>query len=243
MIKQLKPSIKFIIVGDWRQFPAINDRVGEHCNYKNSKALHELCDDNKLTLLKCRRSDDIMFNKCKFETINELDINEFKHDIKQRNISFTHKKRMEINDKLMKEGKLIIEAKNIKNHEKQSKGILELKAIETDPHSQDVILYKNMPLISHVNNKDLDIFNNEEFIIKKVDNFFITIQNERGLKKIELKDFQRLLYPAYCITIHASQGSTFKEEYTIHEWKRLSRKGKYVALTRGCKLENINIIL
>jgi ATP-dependent exoDNAse (exonuclease V) alpha subunit len=100
-----------------------------------------------------------------------------------------------------------------------------------------------MPLISHVNNKDLDIFNNEEFIIKKVDNFFITIQNERGLKKIELKDFQRLLYPAYCITIHASQGSTFKEEYTIHEWKRLSRKGKYVALTRGCKLENINIIL
>jgi ATP-dependent exoDNAse (exonuclease V) alpha subunit len=241
MIKQLKPSIKFIIVGDFNQLDVVNDRV-ENVNYKNSKALHELCNDNRLTLLKCRRSDDIMFNKCKFETINELDINEFKHDIKLKNIAYTHKKRIEINDKLMKEGKLIIEAKNRKNKLKISKGIFELKAIETDPHSQDVILYNDMPLISHVNNKELDIFNNEEFIIKKIDDFFITIQNERGLKKIQTKDFQRLLYPAYCITMHASQGSTFDEEYTIHEWKRLSRKAKYVALTRGRTLENINII-
>ncbi len=44
------------------------------------------------------------------------------------------------------------------------------------------------------------------------------------------------------MTIHACQGCTFDEPYSIHEWERLDKHLKYVALTRATKKEFINII-
>lgn len=52
-------DIKFIIAGDWRQIEPVNDRA--EFNYKDSLALLELCDANKLELTQCRRSDDKLF--------------------------------------------------------------------------------------------------------------------------------------------------------------------------------------
>ena len=43
------------------------------------------------------------------------------------------------------------------------------------------------------------------------------------------------------MTIHASQGETFKDPYTIYDWYMLCDKARYVALSRGTKLENIQI--
>ena len=60
-LKRANPKIKFIIAGDFEQLLPVKDRVTK-CDYKNSLALHELCDGNKLQLTKCRRSDDTLFN-------------------------------------------------------------------------------------------------------------------------------------------------------------------------------------
>ena len=78
MIKEMKPNVKFIIAGDFNQLPPVNDRIGENFNYKNSQALKELCDFNKLELSKCRRSDDKLFEMCKFENIMNIEKSEFK---------------------------------------------------------------------------------------------------------------------------------------------------------------------
>jgi chromosomal replication initiation ATPase DnaA len=54
MIKRIKPTIKFIIAGDFQQLPPINDRIenkDHEFNYKSSVALKELCDFNKLELI------------------------------------------------------------------------------------------------------------------------------------------------------------------------------------------------
>ena len=51
-----------------------------------------------------------------------------------------------------------------------------------------------------------------------------------------------MMYPAYCITIHCSQGQSYDDAYTIHEWWRLTDKLKYVALTRATNKDLINII-
>ena len=71
MLKRIKPNIKLIIAGDFNQLTPIDDRIQENIDYefdyKNSIALKELCDNNKLELNKCRRSDDILYNMCKFE--------------------------------------------------------------------------------------------------------------------------------------------------------------------------------
>ena len=55
------PELKFIIVGDFEQLPPVKCRLGKTC-FKDSRALWELCDGNKVTLTICRRSDDTLFN-------------------------------------------------------------------------------------------------------------------------------------------------------------------------------------
>ena len=57
MVKKMRPDIKHIIAGDFEQLLPVKDRV-EKWDYKNSAALYELCDGNRLQLTKCRRSDD-----------------------------------------------------------------------------------------------------------------------------------------------------------------------------------------
>ena len=43
----------------------------------------------------------------------------------------------------------------------------------------------------------------------------------------------KIFYPAYAITIHASQGCTIKEPYTIHQFYSLNKNLRYVALSRS----------
>jgi nucleoside-triphosphatase THEP1 len=81
MLKQIKPDIKFVIVGDYSQLKPINDRIDifEHdFDYANSQALKELCDFQKLELSTCRRSDNKLYNMCKFENINNISKDAFK---------------------------------------------------------------------------------------------------------------------------------------------------------------------
>jgi ATP-dependent exoDNAse (exonuclease V) alpha subunit len=120
---------------------------------------------------------------------------------------------------------------------------LELKALDYDGNSQDVRLLAGTPIIARINNKGMDIYNNETYTIVKIQPTLGTILATDGTKKLEIKfgDFQRLFRPAYCITIHCSQGKTFDSPYSIHEWSRLDPRLKYVALSRSTCKQNINV--
>jgi ATP-dependent exoDNAse (exonuclease V) alpha subunit len=120
--------------------------------------------------------------------------------------------------------------------------------IEYDDNSQNVYLLEGMPIIARKNYKDLDIFNNETFIIKEIledKGIIVIIDIENTNYNIPIKDFQSLFYVAYAITIYKSQGSTFDKPYTIHEWNHpmFNERLKYVALSRATLKEYINIIL
>ena len=103
-----------------------------------------------------------------------------------------------------------------------------------------------MPVIARKNYKELDIFNNETFIIKEIlEDKIVIIDDENTRYNINIKDFQSLFYVAYAITIYKSQGSTFDFEYTIHEFNhpRFDNRLKYVSLSRSVDIKNINIII
>jgi hypothetical protein len=100
IVKKLRPDIIFIMCGDFRQLPPVMDRVGI-VDYKNSVALNELCDANRLQLSKCRRSDDVLFNMCKEENIMNLTKSDFKNEFKSKHISFTNIKRRQVNAMMM----------------------------------------------------------------------------------------------------------------------------------------------
>ena len=89
--------------------------------------------------------------------------------------------------------------------------------------AKDVDLVDGMPIIARKNCKELDIFNNETFIIKEIqyDKNNIVIIDDDVMNNMPFDKFQNLFYVAYAITIYKSQGSTFDYPYTIHEFKHL----------------------
>jgi hypothetical protein len=165
MIKKIRPDIKFIISGDYSQLLPVNDRISIYTDYSNSPCLFELADYNKLQLTKCRRADDTLYNLIKFDNIPNVkpshftETNDFKNNL---HICYTNKKRMETNHIKMKE----LYKKNYR------KG-LKLDALPYDDRSQDVILNKEVPIISKVNNEEIGIFNNQRFKMIEIDTFAI----------------------------------------------------------------------
>ena len=59
----------------------------------------------------------------------------------------------------------------------------------------------------------------------------------------DIQDFKKMFYPAYCITVHVSQGCTFDKPYTIYDWSHshMDKSAKYVALSRATSIDNIQI--
>ena len=122
------------------------------------------------------------------------------------------------------------------------KGLM-LNALPYDKRTQDVILNKGVPIISKVNSEEMDLVNNQRFVITKVGAMQITIQDDSGMKRdIFNHEFQKYFLVAYATTIHSSQGMSIGKNYTIHEWDRLDEKLKYVALSRARDHELIHIM-
>ena len=101
-------------------------------------------------------------------------------------------------------------------------------------------MYQKLPLIACRTVSKYDIANCEDFSVVSFDSSTVKLRCGTMEKNIEISDVAKYFYPAYCITVHRSQGMTFNEPYTIYEWDQMDEKLKYVALSRGTKKENIN---
>ena len=165
--------------------------------------------------------------------INKIKKTDFQNKMTNRHIAFTNKKRMAINKMEMDK---MIKQKKVK--------ALELEGLSYDPNSQDVRLCAGMPVIARKNNKELNIFNNETFIIKsiKLKENIIVVYDEGREQEVPIPEFTKMFNVAYCITVHKSQGATFDEAYTIHEFEQFDARLKYVALSRATDINLINII-
>jgi len=121
-----------------------------------------------------------------------------------------------------------------------------LKKCEADKNSQEIYVYEKLPLIACKTNGDYGIVNGEEFIVKSFNEKFIILKSDdpKISKDISVKaaDLTKIFYPAYCLTIHRVQGTTFDGPYKIFEWEILDNKLKYVALSRSTHKNNINFV-
>jgi ATP-dependent exoDNAse (exonuclease V) alpha subunit len=232
-IKKINPKIIFFVCGDFEQLKPVNDSWNG--DYENSPVLLDLCQNNKLILTKCRRSDEKLFNLC--QNVNEVNIEDFPMKVETNlNIAYYHSTRKQVNEECME-----------RNLTLQNDKPIEIQEDENNPKTQHLKLVKGMPIICHRTCKKMELLNSDRFTITSINekNFEFTnellIEKGKEPMKMELKDFHRYFYLAYCITVHASQGETFKEPYTIYDWGRMCRRGKYVSLSRGTEMDNIQI--
>lgn len=229
-LKNVIPELKFVLSGHFEQLLPVGDRLGEK-SYEHSRALYEICDSNKLILSKCRRCDNTLFNLIKPENIPNIRKEQFGNKFTERHICWTNAKRIAINNICMKS---YIKKKKIKP--------LILEKLSYDKNSQRVMLATGMNVISRINAKSLDIYNNELFKIKKIDKNIITVFDDSRIIDIPVDKFQRMFYVSFALTVHKVQGETIREPFTIHEWSRFSNRMKYVSLSRSTCKNDINII-
>ena len=221
LIKRVFSKMKFIISGDFEQLPPVKDNWNG--DYKNSPAMHHLCDGNRIQLTVCKRSDDVLFNIC--QNVNDIHKNDF--------IAYTHKTRIRINKECMS-----------RFNTQYNYDSINIKKDDKNPRSQDIILSRNMPILCKKTNKKLHILNSEIFKVHKIASTHFTIIN--GAKEkidIDSKDFNKYFYPGFCITVYASQGETYTDKYTIYDWnfENFCNKAKYVAMSRCNNINNIQI--
>jgi ATP-dependent exoDNAse (exonuclease V) alpha subunit len=171
-----------------------------------------------------------MYNLCK--QAHKVKQEEFDTKFTDKNLVFTNNKRITVNQAMMT-------LKEKSNKEKK----VTLPKLSYDPNSQEVRLFPRVPIIAKISDKEKEIANNQMFTVKKVteDSIYIKDEFKREIL-IPINEFQRMFYVAYAITIHKCQGETYNEPYTIHEWERLDRRLKYVALSRATDKKLINII-
>jgi ATP-dependent exoDNAse (exonuclease V) alpha subunit len=167
------------------------------------------------------------------ENINNIQKSSFQNKMTNRHICFTNEKRIQINKLMMDQ--------EIKR--KKAKA-LELPGLTYDQNSQDVRLCTGMPVIARKNNKELNIFNNETFTIKEIrrKEDVIIVEDYGKTQEVPIPVFTKMFNIAYCITTHKSQGGTFDEPYTVHEFERFDERLRYVALSRSTDISLINII-
>ena len=156
IIRRYAPKIKFIIVGDFEQFKPVEDTY--EGTYEYSPALNLLCDGHRVNLTMCKRSDDELFslysNK---ENIKNINLEQFKTtELTPLNIAYTHKTRKQINKQCM-------------NKFKGDVDYLTCGLSIYNKKTQDVMIYKGLPIVAYKNIQKENIFNSEVYHITSID--------------------------------------------------------------------------
>ena len=225
IIKIKFPDTKFIISGDARQLPPIEEVARD---YTNMLLLKELTNFNYLPLTKNMRSDNVMWDLY-HKTLDGVDVqDEFKSTkMLKKNITYYNKSKDKLNQYWMDK------------ESKENKNVLEFG----DEYKFKLV--DGSPIIVIENNKKLDIINNEQFELMGWDDNYILIKNDRLELSINYKDFERYIRPAYAITCHCAQGDTLTGEYGIWDWGRLPEDirncWRYTAISRTTTKSNIYI--
>jgi hypothetical protein len=231
------PSVRLFMVGDFRQLAPVCDTWSG--DYAASSSLHWLCGGNRMELTQCRRSDRVLFDA--YMQADSLDIARFPvRTLAKLHVAYTHKTRTEVNERCMQ----------------AFRGDSETRLVVADPsdpeRSQDITLYVGLPLVCWKTKRDkrqVSLANSEIWLVKTLGDITLCLQRlleevdrEAGKDQSQMPTFE-LMYeevqsrfrPGYCITVHMSQGKTFRETYTIHDWDFMYMKGRgrYVALSRG----------
>ncbi len=232
-------KIPFILIGDYRQLPPIEEDPIDYFNHSGTK---HISDYNFIELKDIQRYDSVLAKIA--EDIcegNAIDITQFKafNDTKV-NICYYNKTRKEINSKY-----------NIPPKDDDS---IFLKKLKGEKYSQDIYLYPNLPVIAYKTYREDDdvlFANGEKFIVSYFDEDNVYLYNERPDEdgnpemyniEVELNEFQNYFLLNYCITTHKSQGDTIDKPYNIYDWEKMDVKMRYTAITRAKSADLVGIV-
>jgi hypothetical protein len=222
---KLNTKSEFILLGDYDQLEPIEEK---NYDYRNSLILKEIVEGNIQVLTENHRFGLEMLDVLnRIDTITET---EFEQKLCRVNICATNNVRKIVNEywmdldvKLKKKKPLVIEAKS------------------SDLNSQRVKLIPGTPVIAMKGNKTLAVIKGATFKVTKLNPLTVKDLKTKKVTVINPELFQDYFYVNFCTTSHKFQGQTIKEAFTVHEFQRMRKKMKYVALSRATSKNLINV--
>ena len=242
---KMMTNITFILIGDYRQLPPVENLK---VDWFNHPAIHYLTNSMRCELTEMKRYDEELWDLLEdiWENGN-LDFftktEDFEDDelLNGTNICYKNYTRKLINEKCMNI-KWTNDAIPIKWFGKQ------------DAYQQDAWLYAGMPLLMFITTKDKKFKKNEAVRIVSVNDDTFTITNDIDEISFKVSDFHMKCLVGYATTIHKSQGDTidgklniFDSSFLTSDWFHKkggeldARKAIYTALSRAKMLNNIKV--
>ena len=127
--------------------------------------------------------------------------------------------------------------------------VLEVPEKIKNEQAQLTYIYKDLPIMAVVGNKDYGIINSDDLIVEDFDPNASTITItgeflENGYIVVGGKEFHNLFVVNYAATTHKSQGATITEDLNIFDWDILKddRKVGYTAVSRAKNPNQITIV-
>ena len=236
MIKTTKPSIRFVLSGDYRQLPPIEEE-GLY-DYFNHDVIKYICDYTRVELTKIKRYDNELYEFSEKIWNDEIDGHYLLEQTKNNmdaiyhaecNIVWTNRTRKNINKRC-----------NEWNSKKAVKSLLVEYTGDENKYNENIILYDGVKLLCNATNKALDIRKNETLIVDRFDDENIYI----GEKVIPITRLHQLFILGYAITCYKAQGDTYDGVINIFEIEKLmvDKRFLYTAVTRTRNFKNINLM-
>jgi hypothetical protein len=227
-IKLRIPTITFLLMGDIKhQLKPVGE---ENRQFEHAYVIKELANFNKITLhynFRTGQARDELWERClEPQTINRQGEDTI------RNLSYTHKKRKEVIDIL--QNKIVNPIVMVTPEEDREK----------EGHNDTLKFSWGTPLIARKSYSDRDIWKNEIYLVTGLDPIRLYEPERHKVVEVEKQELLRMFLSGFCITIHKSQSETYRDNYTIHEWDKISQSGnnflrlRYVATSRSDDWEN-----
>jgi hypothetical protein len=259
-LKKAVPNAHFLLCGDYRQVPPVED--DEHTiDYFNCSAVKYLANYTRIEFSVRQRYDEALWNFAedvyekqhtdfsKVKMLNKKDITPEALDGRNM-ICYYNATRKRLN-KLMND-----------YHSAKANNVISLPYEGGDSEAdkkdlpQDAFLYPGLPIIAHRNLKSKDddelvMANNECFEVVDVDDSELMAVskriNEDGEEyehtiTINTDEFHQHFLLNYIATTHKSQGATINNDVVVFDYERMTRNIRYTAITRVKKLSQIIIV-
>jgi len=253
-LKKVLPNAYFILCGDYRQIPPVEEG-NENYDYFKCSALRYLSSGNKIEFKERQRYDEALWNFAE-EVWEEPADRRYQGEpgtpslqqmSESANICYLNRTRKIINAR--------VNAYIAKTQEHKKELPFVDETPDTKALQQNAIIYPGLPILSHINrfikdSEEMETANNEMFTVEDFDDDFFVCSSERlnedgDLEKhtitIPLEDFHNRFILNYATTTHKSQGATIDNDIIVWDYERMTKNLKYTAITRAKKLSQIFI--
>lgn len=238
----------FILLGDYRQLPAVENKTHD---YFDSSIVKYLTNNNQIELTERQRYDkelwDFLEDYWEEGKIGKNLVRTLEIDYDAYNICYFNDTRVRVN-------KLYME-----HHKPDDALFVPHKNKDTDDRASNIWIYEGLPVMAVVNKTKKNINEDEhktlycnsdtmkvvsytdEVIVMKLDT---ADEDGNDIVKVLVADFHKSFVCNYCSTTHKNQGATIDKNIQLWDWEHMNtdRRIGYTAISRARSIQQVKIV-